>query len=78
VIEKANNAVRNAYCYSQWISIHQGNDSYWQGNACGLTVWRLEEYLRFHVPLPAVLSSMDFASIFFIHNPFLYTPHQLM
>jgi hypothetical protein len=28
VIEKANNAVRNAYCYSQWISIHQGNDSY--------------------------------------------------
>jgi hypothetical protein len=27
VIEKANNAVRNAYCYSQWISIHQGNDS---------------------------------------------------
>jgi hypothetical protein len=27
-IENANNAVRNAYCYSQWITVHQGNDSY--------------------------------------------------
>jgi hypothetical protein len=28
VIENASNAVRSAYCFSQWITIHQGNDSY--------------------------------------------------
>jgi hypothetical protein len=28
VIERANDAVRSAYRLSQWISIHQGNDSY--------------------------------------------------
>jgi hypothetical protein len=28
IIENASNSVRNAYCISQWITIHQGNDSY--------------------------------------------------
>lgn len=28
VIENTNNAMRNAYCLSQWIMIRQGNDSY--------------------------------------------------
>ena len=28
VIEKANDAVRGAFCFSQWITIHSGNDSY--------------------------------------------------
>lgn len=28
VIERANSAVKSAYYYSQWITIHQGNDSY--------------------------------------------------
>jgi hypothetical protein len=28
IIENANNAIRNAYCTSQWVTINQGNDSY--------------------------------------------------
>jgi hypothetical protein len=28
VIERANSAVIDAYCFSQWITIRQGNDSY--------------------------------------------------
>ncbi|MGD0028138.1 MAG: hypothetical protein ABSC91_04275 [Candidatus Bathyarchaeia archaeon] len=28
IIENANNAMKKAYCLSQWITIHQGNDSY--------------------------------------------------
>lgn len=28
IIENANNAMKNAYCLSQWVMIHQGNDSY--------------------------------------------------
>jgi hypothetical protein len=28
IIENASNSVRNAYCISQWMTIHQGNDSY--------------------------------------------------
>jgi hypothetical protein len=28
IIENANKAMKNVYCLSQWIMIHQGNDSY--------------------------------------------------
>jgi len=28
IIENANNATWNAYCASQWVTVHQGNDSY--------------------------------------------------
>ena len=28
LIENVNNAMKNAYCASQWVTIHQGNDSY--------------------------------------------------